>query len=102
MAGSSGVNFTKLAASAAKKAGDKRQAPSFKLSYHFYLLRRDRCAHEFQELLLPISFEIIGTRMILWMPMDHTILLLTLTLNRCKCELFCATIVRAEFLWHFK
>lgn len=97
MAGSGGVNFYKRSyRSLAKKAS------SFKLSYHLYLLRRHRCAHEFQELLLPISLEIIGTRVILWVPMGHTILLLALTLNRCKCELFCATIVRAEFLWHFK
>lgn len=40
--------------------------------------------------------------MILWVTMSHTILLLTLTLNRCKCELFRATIMRAQFLWHFK
>ena len=91
MAGSDGVNFTK-----------GKKASSFKLSYNLNLLRRHRCTHEFQELLLPISLEIIGTRVILWVPMAHTILLLALTLNRCKCELFCATIVRAEFLWHFK
>ena len=40
--------------------------------------------------------------MILWVTMSHTILLLALTLNRCKCELFRATIMRAQFLRHFK
>ena len=58
-------------------------------------------AHELQELLPPVLSEIIGARMFLWMPMSHTILLLTLASNRCECELLSTAFKRAQFLWHF-
>jgi hypothetical protein len=77
-----------------------RQKASSKALNHLNLLTNNRCAHNFQKLFLAIRLEIKATVMRLWIPMFIAELLLTLTLNRCKCELLDTSIVRTQLFTH--